>query len=231
MAELCHVRDRDIDHFLYRLEEYQAHVSIPKVDLKNIESNKRFIIFANATMQKYLRTRILEDISNPVYKFFYIIFTYEEYFDHPRSLEEIYNRFSNVYMKFNNHFKFANNEFYIWANSYIHESEEYKRLRITLLKSNDFELNINSIFDQLYNLDSNIHYALRKKISNAWYQKKHRDDKKIKKPGFYALTVKTKEALASLARKNNLSEDKVLDQLINEAYIKECKSPIGELLY
>lgn len=231
MAELCHVRDRDIDHFLYRLEEYQAHVSIPKVDLKNIESNKRFIIFANATMQKYLRTRILEDISNPVYKFFYIIFTYEEYFDHPRSLEEIYNRFSNVYMKFNNHFKFANNDFYIWANSYIHESEEYKRLRITLLKSNDFELNINSIFDQLYNLDSNIHYALRKKISNAWYQKKHRDDKKIKKPGFYALTVKTKEALASLARKNNLSEDKVLDQLINEAYIKECKSPIGELLY
>ncbi len=231
MAELCHVRDRDIDHFLYRLEEYQAHVSIPKVDLKNIESNKRFIIFANATMQKYLRTRILEDISNPVYKFFYIIFTYEEYFDHPQSLEEIYNRFSNLYMKFNNHFKFANNEFYIWANSYIHESEEYKRLRITLLKSSDFELNINSIFDQLYNLDSNIHYALRKKISNAWYQKKHRDDKKIKKPGFYALTVKTKEALASLARKNNLSEDKVLDQLINEAYIKECKSPIGELLY
>lgn len=231
MAELQYVHDRDIDHFLSCLEEHQSCISMPKIDLKSIEKNQRFILFANAIMQKYLGTRRLKNISNPVYKFFYILFTYEEYFDNPRSLEEISERFSNVYMKFNNHFKFANNEFYTWANGYIHESEEYKRLRMTSLSSADFEMNINSIFDQLYDLDSNIHYALRKKISNAWYQKKHRDDKKVKKPGFYALTVKTKEALATLARKNNLSEDQVLEQLINKAYIQECASPIGELLY
>ena len=92
-------------------------------------------------------------------------------------------------------------------------------------------LNINSIFDQLYDQDNNIHYALRKKISNAWYQKRHRDDKKVKKPGFYALTVKAKEALASLARKKNLSEDKVLDELINQAYVKECNPLTGEFPY
>ena len=123
MAELCHLHDRDIEHFIYCLEEYQAHISTPKIDLKNIENNKRFILFANNTMQNNLRSRILEDISNPVYKFFYILFTYEEYFDHPRSLEEIYKRFSNVHMKFDSHFNFAENDFYIWANSHIYKSE------------------------------------------------------------------------------------------------------------
>ena len=83
---------------------------MPKIDLKNIENNKRFILFANNIMQNNLRSRILEDISNPVYKFFYMLFTYEEYFDRPRSLEEIYKRFSNVYMKFNSHFNFNENE-------------------------------------------------------------------------------------------------------------------------
>lgn len=231
VAELHHVREYDIDHLLYRLEEYQAHISMPRVDLKSIQDNKRFIIFANAVMQKNLRSRILENINNPIYKIFYMLLTYEEYFDNPRSFEEVYKRFLNLQTKFNTHFKFANNDFYIWANGYIHDSEEYRRLRINLFNSNDFEMNINSIFDQLYDLDSNIHYAFKKKISNAWYQKKHREDKKVKKPGFYSLTVKTKEALASLARKNNLSEEKILEQLINKAYIEECKSPSGELLY
>ena len=231
MAELCHLHDRDIEHFIYCLEEYQAHISMPKIDLKNIENNKRFILFANNTMQNNLRSRILEDIINPVYKFFYMLFTYEEYFNRPRSLEEIYKRFSNVHMKFDSHFNFAENDFYIWDNSQIYKSEEYKRLRVNLLNSTNPEININSIFDQLYDLDINVHYALRKKISNAWYQKRHRDDKKVKKPGFYALTVKAKEALASLARKKNLSEDKVLEELINQAYVKECNPLTGEFPY
>ena len=231
IAELQHIDDRDIHHFLLCLEEYQAHISMPKINLKDIENNQRFILFANTIMQKNLRNRKLENIINPVYRFFYMIFTYDEYSNNPRALERISERFSNVYLKFNNHFRFANDEFYTWANSYIHENEEYRRLRMTLLDSTDFKINVNSIFDYLYDLDSNIHFALRKKLSNAWYQKKHREDKKVKKPGFYALTVKAKEALTILARKNNLSDEKTLEQLINKAYIKQCKSPSGELLY
>ena len=231
IAELQHVREYDIYDLLYRLEEYQAHISMPRVDLNSIENNKRFIIFANAIMQKELRDRILENINNPIYKIFYMLLTYKEYSNNPRPFEEIYKRFLKLEIKVNNHFKFANNDFYIWANSHIHESEEYRRLRINLLNSNDIEMNINSIFDQIYDLDSNIHYAFKKKLSNAWYQKKHREDKKVKKPGFYALTIKAKEALTSLARKNNLSEEKVLEQLINKAYIEECKSQSGESLY
>lgn len=231
IAELQHVRENDIYHLLCQLEEYQAHISMPKVDLNSIENNKRFIIFANAIMQKELKDRSLDNINNPIYKIFYMLLTYEEYINSPRSFERIYSRFLKLELKVNNHFKFANNDFYTWANSYIHESEEYRRLRINLLNSNNIEMNINSIFDQIYDLDSNIHYALKKKLSNAWYQKKHRDDKKVKKPGFYALTIKAKEALTSLSRKNNLSEEKILEQLINKAYIEECKSQSGESLY
>ena len=33
------------------------------------------------------------------------------------------------------------------------------------------------MFDLIYIEDENIHFALRKKISNAWYQKKHREEK------------------------------------------------------
>ena len=52
MAELCHLHDRDIEHFLYRLEEHQAHISVPKIDLKSIENNIRFIFFANNRQSK-----------------------------------------------------------------------------------------------------------------------------------------------------------------------------------
>ena len=47
----------------------------------------------------------------------------------------------------------------------------------------------------------------------------------------YFCQLKAKEALASLARKNNLSEDKVLDELINQAYVKECNQLTGEFPY
>ena len=82
-----------------------------------------------------------------------------------------------------------------------------------------------------YYEDENIHYALRKKLSNAWYQKKHREEKKVKKPHYYALTKRAREALLTLAFKNGVSEEQMIERLINETYAKECCSVDGENLY
>jgi hypothetical protein len=231
LTELQYENERVIDRFRTCLEIHQANILTPTIDLKNIDNNQRFILFANHIMEQNLRDRRLKNINNPTYKFYYMLFLDKEYYRSPQSLERIYKRFSNTYAKYNTHFKFADNEFYIWANKYISENEEYRGVRTPVINSTDFEKNINAIFDQLYDQDKNIHYALRKKISNAWYQKKHREEKKVKKPGFYALTIRAKEALATLSRKNNLSEDNMLEQLIDRAYVQECLTPTGEPLY
>ena len=83
----------------------------------------------------------------------------------------------------------------------------------------------------VYYEDENIHYALRKKLYNAWYQKKHREEKKVKKPHYYALTKRAREALLTLAFKNGLTEEQMIERLINETYAKECCSVDGENLY
>lgn len=232
LTELQYESERTIDHFLACLRERQADILMPRVELKNIESNMRFILFATKIMEERLRDRRLKDIINPVYRFFYMLFQYEEYYRSPESIERIYNRFSDIYAKFNTHFKFAaSHEFYIWANKYISENNEFRNFRTPTVSSSDFEKNINSIFDHLYDQNTNVHYALRKKLSNAWYQKKHRDDKKVKKTGYFSLTIKAKEALATLSRKNNLSEDNMLEELIDRAYVQECLTPTGKPLY
>lgn len=219
-----------IDDFLYDLKKHRSSIKSSMIEYSQMASNQRFLNFACESMC-YQAERKIRQIKNPYYKFLYMAYTSPYFFENPRVIEDLQRDFDRVYSKFNTHFKFGNDEFFIWAKHYINESVDFRRYKKESLDISGYELLINSIFDLIYIENENIHFALRKKLSNAWYQKKHRADKKVKKPNYYALTKRAKESLQTLSFKYNLSEERVLEKLIDECFVKECMSPIGRPLY
>ena len=99
------------------------------------------------------------------------------------------------------------------------------------ITDDEYKTTVNIIFDKLFDENEDIYAALKDKLSNAWYQKKYRQKNKGKKPHYYALSKKAKEALHILALKRNLKEEEVIENLINEFYVKECVDALGETLY
>lgn len=223
--------ERTIDNFIYDLKEYKLAIKSSKIDYNLIKNNKRFLNFACHIMSQEVQEREIKYIKNLYFKFLYLVYTFPDFYKNPRKIDDIYHQFDNVYSKFNKHFNFAESNFFIWAKDYINDHLEFRKYRQDSVDESEYETLINSIFDLIYIEDNNIHYALRRKLSNAWYQKKHREDKKVKKANFYALTKKAREALHQLSFKNNLSEEKMIEKLINESYIKECCSLSGNNLY
>ena len=223
--------DRTIDDFLYDLKKHRSSIKSSIIEYSQMASNQRFLNFACESMCSQIAERKISQLKNPYFKFLYMAYTFSYFFENPRKIEILQRDFDKVYSKFNHHFKFANNEFFIWAKQYINDNPEFRKYRKNALDISEYEVLINTMFDLIYIEDENIHYALRKKLNNAWYQKKHREEKKVKKPNYYALTKKAKESLQTLSFKYNLSEERVLEKLINECFAKECMSPIGRPLY
>lgn len=221
----------NIYDYLRDLDYFKSNFKIISQDLNRVKNNKRFLQFACKVMSDGLRERLVLDIKNLYFQFLYMAFTFPRFYENPRSIEAIYNKFDRIYSKFNNHFKFSSADFYIWAKNYINENQDFRGYNRYALNASEYELLINSIFDIIYDENENIHYALRKKLSNAWYQKKHREENKVKKPNYYALTKRAKESLQTLAFKNGVSEEQMIERLINETYVKKCCSVHGENLY
>ncbi|MCL6249145.1 hypothetical protein M5F00_14905 [Acinetobacter sp. ANC 4945] len=222
---------RTIDDFLYDLKNHRQSIMSSMIEYSQIASNQRFLNFACESMCSQIGERKIRQIKNLYYKFLYMAYTSPHFFENPRRIEALHIDFDRVYSKFNTHFKFANTDFFIWAKQYINENPEFRRYKKESVEISEYEILINSIFDLIYIENENIHYALRKKLSNAWYQKKHREEKKVKKTNYYALTKKAKESLETLALKYNLSEERIIEKLINECFANECMSPIGKPLY
>lgn len=229
--EMNNTDEDDIYDFLCDLKYFQSIIKIHSFDFNQIKDNQRFLQFACKAMNKKAGNRLILDIKNPYFQFLYMAYTLPSFYESSRSIENIYHEFDRIYSKFNNHFKSPCSDFYIWAKSYINENSEFRKYRRDAFHVSEYETLINSIFDIIYYEDENIHYALRKKLSNAWYQKKHREEKKVKKPNYYALTKRAREALLTLAFKNAVSEEQMIERLINETYAKECCSVDGENLY
>ena len=76
----------------------------------------------------------------------------------------------------------------------------------------------------IYDHDRNAYQLLKEKMSNAWYQKIYRQNTKGKKH-YYFFKDRTQECLKIICQKNNLNEEKMLDQLINEYYVTHCTYP------
>lgn len=229
--EMNNSNEDDIYYFLRDLKDFQSRIKIHSFDFNKIKDNQRFLQFACKVLHEKEGDRLILDIKNLYFQLLYLAYTIPIYYENSRSIENIYYRFDKIYTKFNSHFKSPCSDFFVWAKKYINENSEFRRYRRDASHVSEYETLINSIFDIIYYEDENIHYALRKKLSNAWYQKKHREEKKVKKPNYYALTKRAREALLTLAFKNGVSEEQLIERLINETYAKECCSVDGENLY
>lgn len=221
----------DIYYFLCDLKDFKSSIKIHSFDFNQIKDNQRFLQFACKVMNEKLRERLILDIKNSYFQLLYMAYTFRIFYENSRSIENIYHEFDKIYSKFNSHFKSPCSDFFVWAKKYINENSEFRKYRRDASHASEYETLINSIFDIIYYEDENIHYALRKKLSNAWYQKKHREEQKVKKPNYYALTKRAKEALRSLAFKYGVTEEQMIERLVNETYAKECCSVDGENLY
>ena len=229
--EMNNTDEDDIYYFLRDLKDFKSTIKIHSFDFNKIKDNQRFLQFACKAMDDKSESRLILDIKNPYFQFLYMAYTTPSFYETPRSIENIYREFDRIYSKFNSHFKSPCSDFFVWAKNYINENSEFRKYRRDASHVSEYETLINSIFDIIYYEDENIHYALRKKLSNAWYQKKHREEKKVKKPNYYALTKRAKEALLTLAFKNGVTEEQMIERLINETYAKECCSVDGDNLY
>ena len=154
-----------------------------------------------------------------------------------RFLNNIEERFSTILAKNELHFKsFDSNDFYLWAKNYMDQDSEnarfYNSRDYTPVIPQDYKIVVNAIFDVLLDTNPHIYKALRDKLSNAWYQKKYRQKNKGKKAHHYVLQKNTLIALESLASKRKLTHEKIIENLINEHYVKECADPnSGDSLY
>ena len=229
--EMNNSSDDDIYYFLRDLKDFQSRITIHSFDFNKIKDNQRFLQFACKEKKEKEGDRLILDIKNLYFQLLYLAYTIPFYYENSRSIENIYYRFDKIYTKFNSHFKSPCSDFFFFFLKYINKNSVFRRYRRDASHVSEYETLINSIFDIIYYEDENIHYALRKKLSNAWYQKNHREEKKVKKPHYYALTKRAREALLTLAFKNGVSEEQMIERLINETYAKECCSVDGENLY
>ena len=110
-------------------------------------------------------------------------------------------------------------------------NEKYHSTAYTPITDEEYRTTVNIIFDKLFDENEDIYAALKDKLANAWYQKKYRQKNKGKKPHYYALSKKTIESLHILAFKRNMSEEQIIENLINEFYVKECADISGNSLY
>ncbi|WP_151831491.1 hypothetical protein [Acinetobacter ursingii] len=231
------VYQNDIFNFLNELNIYRQSLTIRGKDISNYKSNKRLLYFALKCMSsdRNLSWRQISEIKNEYFRFIFILLISPLYSQSTRHLDYIEQKFSRILNKYELHFKNCdNNDFYLWAKGYIDKDDANSRVydsrSYNPVNPQDYKIVINAIFDNLLNLDPNIYKALKDQISNAWYQKRYR--KKIKgREHYYRFTDKSYKCLEILADKNNLTKEKMIEQLINERYAKECVNINGNHLY
>jgi len=222
----------DIDELLADLVNFKSRINVSGIAFTDFKNNKRFLNFACKLMNKEVRERELTNFKSQYINFLYVALTYPSYYENPRRIERVISKFSEIHSKYPSHFKDdEDNSFYIWAKKYMDENPAYRSKSYSPTEESEYRIVVNSIFDMLYYENEEVHYSLRKKLSNAWYQKKYRQENKGKKENYYALTKKAKESLKALCYKRNLTEDQVIESLINEHYVKECCTPIGRPAY
>lgn len=222
----------DIDELLADLVNFKSKINVSGIDFTEFKNNKRFLNFVCKLMNKEVRERELTNFKSRYINFLYVALTYPSYYENPRRIERLISKFSEIHSKYPSHFKDdEDNSFYIWAKKYMDENPAYRSKSYSPTEESEYRIVVNSIFDMLYYENEEVHYSLRKKLSNAWYQKKYRQSNKVRKPHYYALSKRAKEALHKLAFKSNMTEEQVIEHLINKNYIEECADHSGESFY
>lgn len=224
-----------IDDYLRELETFKLNLKNRGRDISKYQSDSRLSAFALHYYEKQFRRgdSIVNNINNHFFRFLFIIFCHPDYSQSTVELNIIEEKFSQLT---NSHLiHFAKNDtidFYRWAKSYMDDhNEKYHSAAYTPITDEEYRTTVNIIFDKLFDENEDIYAALKDKLANAWYQKKYRQKNKGKKPHYYALSKRAKEALHILAFKRNMSEEQIIENLINEFYVKECVDVRGQSLY
>lgn len=156
------------------------------------------------------------------FRFLYLTFAYSFYLEKHLDLDYIQTQYSQIITENPLHFKkYDHQDFYLWAKGYLDKDSEHQAISNSLIYSpttnEEYKVIINIIFDYLYITDIYAYKIIKEKLLNAWYQKDYRQRTKGKK-GYFFLTDRTHSCLDILAKKNNMSKEKVLESLINEKY-------------
>lgn len=124
-----------------------------------------------------------------------------------------------------------------WAKEYLFKIFQNPSLNYTP-PSKKINLNQLSLYDQiLIDLDhySYLNPAVRtiliEKMKKSWSQKKYRQSDKVKKNYHLPLTKDCKDKLSKLSALMNLSENKVIEKLINKEYELEATDDKGRFKY
>ena len=224
-----------IDDYLRELETLKSLLKNRGRDISKYQSNPRLLAFALHYYEKQFRRgdSIINDINNHFFRFLFIIFCHPDYSQSTVELNIIEEKFSQLTNSHLIHFvKNDTIDFYRWAKNYMDDhNEKYHSTAYTPITDEEYRTTVNIIFDKLFDENEDIYAALKDKLANAWYQKKYRQKNKGKKPHYYALSKRAKEALHILAFKRNMSEEQIIENLINEFYVKECVDVRGQSLY
>ena len=224
-----------IDDYLRELETFKSLLKNRGRDISKYQSNPRLLAFALHYYEKQFRRgdNIINDINNHFFRFLFIIFCHPDYSQSTVELNIIEEKFSQLTNSHLIHFvKNDTIDFYRWSKSYMDDhNEKYHSAAYTPITDEEYRTTVNIIFDKLFDENEDIYAALKDKLANAWYQKKYRQKNKGKKPHYYALSKRAKEALHILAFKRNMSEEQIIENLINEFYVKECVDVRGQSLY
>lgn len=213
--------NREIDDFLTVLEDFKNHKIYHHFDLIKFKNNERFLNFADEILLREINDRVIPMIHNKYYRVLYMIYIYNDICSN-RLLSSIEFDFSAIFSKMNQHFKNENgSEFYIWAKAYMDQNPNFHSDLYQPTQESEFKIAVNSIFDLLYHHSELEYEALKKKLSNAWYQKTYRKAGHTKKPHHYYLAERTKKALEDLAEKFGLTEENTLNRIINKTFIEE----------
>lgn len=222
----------EIDDLLDDLKDFKFKISVSSIDFTAYKENKRFLNFACRLMNDAVKDRELNNFKSTYINFLYVALTYSRYYENPRRVEAIISDFSEIHSKFPSHFKDDTNEyFYIWAKKYMDENPNYGSKSYNPTMDSEYRIVVDSIFDMLYYENEEVHYALRRKLSNAWYQKKYRQANKGKKEHYYALPKKTLEALKTLMSVKNKSAEEIIADLIDQEYAQRCMYSNGDPKY
>lgn len=230
------INERDTYYLIDKLKNFQDTLLIRGRSLNEYKNNKRLLYFAlNYISTNDRQYKAFKDIHNEYFRFLYTIFMLPSYYKSNRSLDNIESSFSTILSKKPLHFKnFDSDDFYLWAKSYMDQDRENARVHNSKnynpMNPEEYRIVINAIFDDLLDKDTNIYKAIKDKISNAWHQKAFREKNKGRKH-HYHLTDKTLQCLEILAKKRKMTKEKMIDELINERYTKECMSQDGSHLY
>ncbi|WEE39368.1 hypothetical protein [Acinetobacter sp. TAC-1] len=125
--------------------------------------------------------------------------------------------------------KVRDNHFVDWVYLYLKRIDDnFKMINYVPTCKNNYQLLTTTYLDYLNFYDKIQHENTINKLNKAWSQKKFREGGKVRKPHHLPLTKKTIEKLKKLSAFKNISESDMLEELIDQTFLKEMCDEHGK---